>query len=255
MDDHDYEYTYIDVGARDITFPFWTGDISHLDCIAFEPDLKEYTKLQEAKKETQFKQISFINAAVGLNREATLFITQQPGCSSIYEPLAEYAEIFNRPQNFLTIDTQTVHLQRLDELVAVPSSPILIKLDIEGAEMEAITSMGDLVSNVWLAQVEVNFIPYRKNQTKVSDILNYFEENGFWLVAEKDAGEYRFDGQSKYQPFNQNEKAQDYHLPFSQGIKCSSDLVFLKKPEHIDQRRLKHYVHLLYKIQQFDLLS
>ena len=100
MDDHDYEYTYIDVGARDITFPFWTGDTANLDCIAFEPDLKEFTKLQKASNETQFKQISFINAAVGLNREATLFITKQPGCSSICEPLAEYAEIFtNRPQN------------------------------------------------------------------------------------------------------------------------------------------------------------
>ena len=92
-----------------------------------------------------------------------------------------------------------------------------------------------------------------KKSDEVSDILNYFEENGFWLIEEKDAGEYRFDGQNKYHPLTQNEKLQDFQLPFSRGIKCSSDLVFLRKPEHIDHQHLKHYVHLLCKIQQFDL--
>ena len=183
-----------------------------------------------------------------MNREATLFVTEQPGCSSIHQPLAEYAEIFNRPQNFL-IETQG-STKRIDELVAVPSSPILFKLDIEG-EMEAISSMGSLMNNVWLAQVEVNFLPYRKNQTTVSDILLYFEENGYWFV-EKDAGEYRFDGQSKYHPFLKNDHDQGFHLPFHKVLSAQAILYF-EKYEYIDKGHLNHYLHLLSKIQQFDL--
>lgn len=129
-----------------------------------------------------------------------------------------------------------------------------MKLDIEGAELLALKSLENHVNRLWLVQTEINFIPYRTGQATVEEIYSFFTENGFIFLKEIDSGEYRYNGMSKFE--NETVSFKDYFShdsPYSKGVKCSADWIFIKSPDLINKKDLEDYINLCIKYEIYDL--
>lgn len=252
-----YSYRYLDLGAREITFPFWRGKLKGIKCIAFEPDPEAHRVVQEDLYKLGFNSESEVHAT-GISDEVgvvDLYVTEQPGCSSVCPPKPEFGEEFKRPQNFTVKTILPIKVCRLaDILVADDHTPILVKCDIEGAELAALRSMGDSIEKVWLIQCEVNFIPYRENQCTPGEISDFLLGSDFIFAEEKDTGEYRYNGQNKFDPFNcAISDGLLMKTPFSKGPRCSADWVFLRNPRSIPETQILQYAKMCHDLLFFDI--
>jgi FkbM family methyltransferase len=70
---------------------------------------------------------------------------------------------------------------RLDEFFETDKTLDLVKLDLEGYELDALYGAEGHLNNISIIYTEVEFIPHYKNQALFSDIDTYLRENEFQL--------------------------------------------------------------------------
>ncbi len=61
--------------------------------------------------------------------------------------------------------------------------PDLLKLDIQGYELEALKGGEECLSHAQFLIVEVSFLPFYKNQAFFHDIITYLASRNFYLIA------------------------------------------------------------------------
>lgn len=136
---------YADIGARDGLLEFLVPFEQILKTIFFEPDVEEFTKMQEKYKT---KKVQVINAAVSDSASIrTLFLTKKRGGSSLLHPsgnmiglMAIGSEGTSRFSVEKTVDIET---RRLDDLVKYDEIKIeLLKIDTQGSEYEILSALG-----------------------------------------------------------------------------------------------------------------
>jgi FkbM family methyltransferase len=246
-------FTYIDVGARESTFPFWKPPYKDINCILFEPDPIEFNKINQ-QDFNQYNNVTVHNIALSdYCGTFNLHICVNPGCSSQFLPIGEYGNLFNKKDNFTVNKIVKVKCDKLSNYISSSNNPILIKLDVEGGELNIIKSIDNELKYTWLIQTEVNLIPYRNDQCKFGELFDYLIERGFWVIDLKDFGEYRFNGGNKFNILQESLFSFFKKVPFSKGVSCSGDLIFLKDFRLIDKSDYELYIKMLINIEQFDL--
>lgn len=168
----------IDIGARAGLHPRWDG--LPVEAIGLEADEDECNRLNAAKDG-----VRYLPYAVGASdgEAAILNLTSGIGCSSLYEPnqklLAPYWH-----KRYWQIERQVpIKLITLDTICARHGiRPDALKLDIQGAELDALRGAEKTLEGVLAVELEVAFQETYVGQPLFADIDTFLRQRGFSLT-------------------------------------------------------------------------
>lgn len=170
-----------DVGARAGVDQSWYHFPPLTEVIGFEPDAEECARLNASAGHSE----SFV--PIALAKEAgqrKLYLTKEPGCSSLYPPNVELASAYPMLSKVIEPVGEThVTVESLDRWIeqAGRSSPCFMKLDVQGAELEVLQGAEESLARCVGLEVEVEFMPIYKGQPLFSEIELYLRQQGFVL--------------------------------------------------------------------------
>lgn len=170
----------MDVGASlDGTPPYQSlidAGLAHL--IGFEPDAKEYEKLQ-ARYGKPHRIFPYF---IGDGRPASFHETNVFATGSLYKPNKPILEKFQNLYELVTpVGEHRVDTHALDGITDIDRVDYL-KIDVQGAELAVFRGAERLLKTVLLIHAEVEFLELYEHQPLFSDIDVYLRSQGFVLV-------------------------------------------------------------------------
>ncbi|MCT7989222.1 FkbM family methyltransferase [Laspinema olomoucense] len=189
--------TLCNVGSRKVSPE---DDYGNLGWSIFAPNLSIYgfdadaDACDEANADLEYRQVNWnenhIPLALGKSvGEATLYVTKNPMCSSLYLPKESYLQLFNQLPEVASLDfsieIETTTLDSFCQSEAIEEIDF-ISLDVQGAELEVLEGASQIVSKSVLAvQAEVWFSEVYVNQPLFAEVDNYLRSQGFTLFTLK----------------------------------------------------------------------
>ena len=170
----------IDVGAAGEILPRFSGT-KNKTIIALEPDPKAFADLQ--KKYSSQDYIIINEALSSKEQEVDIHLTQKGQCSSIYKPNLKLLNKFPFSERF-DIKTKTkIKTKTLDQLLEAHKlkHPNYIKLDIQGAELDALKGSKNSLKSICCIELEIEFAELYENQPLFSETEQFLRQNGFEL--------------------------------------------------------------------------
>ncbi|AZN38502.1 FkbM family methyltransferase [Paenibacillus albus] len=169
----------VDGGANsgqtvDIFLEHFDSPIIH----AFEP-IPQLAEELERKYAHKGNVIIYNNALGAQNCEASFFINENFATSSLLQPSDESVIKKQLNSDLKPINSIKVNQLRLDETVSVVD---ILKLDLQGYELEALVGSEKLLENVKAILVEVEFIRIYDGQPLFNDIDSFLKSKGFMLM-------------------------------------------------------------------------
>ena len=122
-----------------------------------------------------------INAAIW--NEDNISLKLHVASNSMSSSLLEFGSHANSYPEIKYVDEINVLTRRIDSLIDASEMPNFLNIDIQGAELAAIQSLGALISKIDYIFVEVNKREVYKECTKVGDLDLFLEHNGFKRVT------------------------------------------------------------------------
>ncbi len=176
----DYPFTLIDVGAGGgINRRRW-GRFRNLTVIGFEPDEREFYKLQDSEHRRWFKVA--LNGCEGV---FNLNVTRAQTATSLLEPNLELIQTLNMPlSDFDILRKVPLRCRTLDALCREYGlDPHVVKLDTQGTEIDILRG-GEMClrRSIFAVEAEVEFLPFYMNQALFTDVHNYLSGLGFQLM-------------------------------------------------------------------------
>ncbi len=182
----------MDIGASDI------AGLTHIDLLfgtgyaritGFEPDEEQYAKLINNKSDDKKQYFPYF---IGNGEKAVFNITHAAGCSSLLKPNAELLNHFSyfkavEGSPFHVLKSIEVETKRLDDIEECPL-PDLMKLDIQGAELDVLKNASKALSEALVLQVETEFVELYENQPLFGDVQSYLKTKGFVVHKMIDIG-------------------------------------------------------------------
>ena len=172
----------IDIGARwGLQRPWNRFPKKHLKYCGFDADSVECKRLNDLNGDND--SVVYINAALSDEKSsATLYLTDEEGCSSIFKPNYKYINRYHYKDNWrlkkeIHLETTTLRAC-FDEFKIKPD---FIKIDTQGAELKILNGAGDYLNEVLGLELEIEFIPLYKDQPLFSDIDPILRKKGFEL--------------------------------------------------------------------------
>jgi FkbM family methyltransferase len=175
--------TVIDVGARWGVSAQWAALGPDRRIVGFDPDPEECERLNTAAAAAG-DPVTYVPLALGATtRSATLYITREPACSSLYRPLASLAEVLPELACITEVGRSSVAVATLDAWCADNDVTLvdMIKLDTQGSELGVLEGAERTLEHVQLLEVEVEFNPIYEGQPLFGDIDAYLRQRGFVL--------------------------------------------------------------------------
>jgi FkbM family methyltransferase len=212
--------------------------IAHLvDYSVVEPDPEESRRLR-ANTNHKWRSVNVITTAIGTkaargNTEATervLNLYRQRGCSSFYDADTELASRYDRSHYYILDDRVPVPVQGLDEALFTPDTDYsYMKIDIQGAELEAFESGPAILDQLVLLRTEVSFMPIYKGQPLFSEVYDFLTHAGFELLRFVEMHHWRRNSRTKYPDADKSGIA-------SVGQLVHGDALFVRAPETLGHR-------------------
>jgi FkbM family methyltransferase len=113
---------------------------------------------------------------------AHINVSRRDDSSSLLPPTGRQTERFPGTD---TVGSEEVEVRTLDEVfdAARLAGPILLKLDVQGFELEALRGAEKLLAQVDTVLTECSFVPFYEGQALFDDVLQYLSLLGFRVVA------------------------------------------------------------------------
>jgi FkbM family methyltransferase len=169
----------IDVGANKGQFALATISMfPNVKIYCFEP-LPGACATLRAWSAPYSDQISIHQYALAGKRGSSKFyVTNRADSSSFFEP--------GKPQQAIGIDTtETIEVatERLDSVLdkAVLTGPSLLKLDVQGGELDVLIGSEGILPFVDYVYLELSFVPLYKGQPLFDDLYSFMIQHGFRL--------------------------------------------------------------------------
>jgi FkbM family methyltransferase len=169
--------TIIDIGANEGQFTCKILEvIPDAKYLCFEPIPEVYEQLKFNVK--KYKNISIFNLALGeRNGEAKININQYSPSSSILEMLELHKENFNFA---IQTEQSRIRIARLDDFLSDEiDPPILLKIDVQGYEMDVLKGAERILGQSELIIIETTFIALYENQPLFEEVYDYMIGKGF----------------------------------------------------------------------------
>jgi hypothetical protein len=117
-------------------------------------------------------------------QSATLFITSQPGCSSLLKPNVDFISAFPYSSSFAINRTLPVTLMSMDTVCALHDvHPDVIKIDVQGYELAILQGGRSTVRGACLVELEVEFNPLYEGQPLFGDVDAEMRQQGYALLG------------------------------------------------------------------------
>jgi FkbM family methyltransferase len=171
----------VDLGARGGLDERWNGLEAFVEMVGFEPDPEECERLNRASADHEH----YLPHAIGADRgTATFHVAAWPVASSIYPVDPAFAERFEGGGLLRTVETREIETTTLDDVCEERGiCPDLLKLDIEGAELDALRGGARAAADALAIDVEVAFGPLRVGGPSFADVDIDLRERGFSLAG------------------------------------------------------------------------
>jgi FkbM family methyltransferase len=137
---------------------------------------------------------------------ATLFITREPGRSSVLSPDAEAIARFIGAgvplslQPYEIVETLPVTLEPLDaHFVGTDHVIDFIKTDVQGFDLAVLKGLDKTLANVASLMCEVQLLAIYRNQPSFTDVVGWLCERGFRLIAFRSFGDDIFEGNAHFE--------------------------------------------------------
>ncbi|MBW4574821.1 MAG: FkbM family methyltransferase [Aphanothece sp. CMT-3BRIN-NPC111] len=165
----------------------WGIFAPHLTIYGFDADADA---CDQANADIEARQVNWTEKHIPLAlgsaaREATLYVTNNPMCSSLYPPNESYLQRFHQLREVMKLDftveveTTTLDIFCKDENI---DKIDFLQVDVQGADLQVLEgAAGMLESSILAITTEVEFSELYINQPLFSDIDTYLRKKGFTL--------------------------------------------------------------------------
>ncbi|MDP8974903.1 MAG: FkbM family methyltransferase [Actinomycetota bacterium] len=171
-----------DVGARWGVDEQWRRFQPHVRVVGFDPDEDECRRLNELEENADA--ISFVPVALGPSAgTATLYVTHEPACSSLYPPIDGLIQRRPMLEPSRLRETTTIAMTTLDQWFEGSGQSYLdvLKLDTQGAELGVLQGGTAALATVQMLEVEVEFNELYAGQPLFGEVDRFLRERGFVL--------------------------------------------------------------------------
>lgn len=172
----------VDIGANRGQFTLLMAGLQpDAAILAFEPLIEPYRKLIDVT--SGFQSVRAFNVAIGPERVSLpMNVARRDDSSSLLPITALQEQIFPNTGHERTADVQIAPLgDFLDGQVS--ARPSLLKVDVQGYELEVLKGSADVLDRFDVLYVEASFLELYRGQPLASDIVDWLRERGFRLSA------------------------------------------------------------------------
>jgi FkbM family methyltransferase len=231
--------TLIDIGAAGGVAPRWREASRHINFIGFEPDLRSRESLMRQKSICKNYVIHPFAIWSSFGSIPIIF-TSKPEVSSFFEPNKDFLRKFPKSDRFTREHILNVDCRTLDSFAI--KDPDFIKLDIQGAELEALRGADITLSECLGIEIEVEFAEIYRGQPLFGDVSKFLSKMGF-----------EFNDFLNLCRWERNAFSGLGQLVFG-------DALFLRTPEHFlaqnpTNRKISSYLAVLVLYNRYDLLQ
>jgi FkbM family methyltransferase len=168
--------TLIDVGANKGQFSLAARYLfPDIEVHAFEPLERERTIYEKVVTPAKL----YATAVGRVAGEASFYVTSRADSSSLLQP----GSLQKKAYGVSTKSLITVSVARLPDIIDLSnlSRPILLKIDVQGGELEVLQGAEAGLSLIDMIYCEVSFVQLYEGQPLANEITNYLSEQGFAL--------------------------------------------------------------------------
>jgi FkbM family methyltransferase len=178
----DLAFNMLNIGALPIKGaeePFWhLLDVFPTSSVAgVEIDPHLCTELNGQARE----RVRYYPAAIGRTEERrALYQTVHPMCTSLYRPDERYCDLYHDLETTRLKNVGEISTLSLDKFVADNGLGEIdfLKIDIQGAELDAFTGGPDTMRRILVVVSEVEFVPMYENQPLFGDVAASLRKSG-----------------------------------------------------------------------------
>ena len=174
----------LDVGAANGVYDRWTVVQKYIDYFAVEPDLRSSENLMSPESTSPYNSQTLIKRALWHSAgEVTLNLCRKPMASSIYTPNREFYDLFQDPERNDIVDKIKIECITLDEVSNQIGKPFdVIKLDVQGAELDVLKGAMESLSSVIAIDIEVELCELYLGQPLFDQIFSFLRQTGLEFI-------------------------------------------------------------------------
>lgn len=178
---HGVSLTVLDVGARGGLHRRWHHPVVSVHGVGFDADAEECERLT-----ARADGMTYLPYALGAadDAPATLRLTRPPGATSLLEPNREVLDQFPYGRTITVEREVPLTLLTLDTACARHGlAPDVIKVDIQGAELDVLRGGVRTLAGAFLMESEVEFQPLYVGQPLFRDLDAFMAQQGWTLLG------------------------------------------------------------------------
>jgi len=194
-----------DIGGANDLQPHWFKIQKFANFFSFEPDERSYSEL--VLKKQHLLNYRIFNCALGSKNEIRPFyLYNEKTGSTLYDFKENYVKDYTNkyiyPIEQIQIETKTLDFIITENNISFVN---LIKLDVQGAELEILKGLtfNNIWKNIYCVELEVNFHDVYEGASNFPDVKAFFEEKGFVLFDLRIERIYDVNNDVKNQLFNE----------------------------------------------------
>lgn len=171
--------TVIDVGGHHGQFTLFALErFPRADVITFEPQADGAALIRRLTADEQ--RVTVHNCALGAHPgSAELNISKRSDSSSLLPIGRGQTSAFPGTE---TAATTTVEVETLDALLpTAPQGPTLLKIDVQGFELDVLRGARRVLSEIETVYVECSFVELYSDQPLIGEVIQHLRECGFRL--------------------------------------------------------------------------